>query len=146
MFLKKKFLYQSKKMSQKFRVETDSMGKINVPSDKYWGAQTQRSLENFKIGQETHRMPLPLIHGFGILKKCAAKVNFDFGVLEKEKAELIMKVSDEVISGKLDEHFPLVIWQTGSGTQTNMNVNEVISNRCIELMGGEMGSKKNTSK
>jgi len=123
-----------------YRIETDSMGEIKVPSDKYYGAQTARSLMNFKIGGE--RMPEELIRAFGILKKAAALVNKDLGILPAEKADLIVKAADEVIEGKLHDHFPLVIWQTGSGTQTNMNVNEVISNRAIELAGGVMGSKK----
>ena len=122
------------------RIETDSMGKIEVPSDQYYGAQTARSLIHFKIGQE--RMPRELIRAMGILKKAAAMVNMDLGLLPKEKGDLIVKAADEVIDGKLDSHFPLVIWQTGSGTQTNMNTNEVISNRAIEMAGGEMGSKK----
>jgi len=122
------------------RVETDSMGAINVPVDKYYGAQTARSLMNFKIGGE--RFPREIIRALGILKKAAALTNKELGILPAEKAELIVKAADEVIEGKLDEHFPLVVWQTGSGTQTNMNANEVISNRAIELAGGEMGSKK----
>ncbi|MDR3625981.1 MAG: class II fumarate hydratase [Ignavibacteriaceae bacterium] len=124
----------------KFRVETDSMGTIDVPVDKYYGAQTARSLMNFKIGGE--RFPREIIRALGILKKAAALTNKELGILPAEKAELIVKAADEVIEGKLDEHFPLVVWQTGSGTQTNMNANEVISNRAIELAGGEMGSKK----
>src|SRR5690606_32107365 len=124
----------------KIRIETDSMGQINVPAEKYYGAQTARSLMNFKIGGET--FPRELIRAFGILKKAAAIVNKELGILPAEKSDLIVKAADEVIEGKLDEHFPLVVWQTGSGTQTNMNVNEVISNRAIELAGGEMGSKK----
>ncbi|HUV30648.1 MAG TPA: class II fumarate hydratase [Acidobacteriota bacterium] len=123
-----------------FRIETDSMGEIKVQADRYWGAQTQRSLHHFKIGGE--RMPRELIRAMGILKKAAVLVNHDLGLLPKDKADLIVKAADEVIEGKLDDHFPLVIWQTGSGTQTNMNSNEVISNRAIELAGGEMGSKK----
>ena len=122
------------------RVESDSMGKIEVPSDRYYGAQTARSLIHFDIGRET--MPPELIHALGILKKAAALVNQDLGKLTAEKARLIVQAADEVIAGKLDEHFPLHIWQTGSGTQTNMNANEVISNRAIELAGGVMGSKK----
>jgi len=121
------------------RTETDSMGKIEVPTDKYYGAQTARSLKNFKIGGE--RFPRELIRAFGILKKAAALTNKELGILSADKSELIIKAADEVIDGKLDEHFPLVVWQTGSGTQTNMNSNEVISNRAIELAGGEMGSK-----
>ncbi len=123
-----------------YRIETDSMGEIKVPSDKYYGAQTARSLMNFKIGGE--RFPRELIRALGILKKAAAQANNELGMLPDEKAELIIKAADEVIEGKLDEHFPLVVWQTGSGTQTNMNSNEVISNRAIEMAGGEMGSKK----
>lgn len=123
-----------------YRIETDTMGEIKVPGDKYYGAQTARSLMNFKIGGE--KMPPELIRAFGILKKAAALVNFELGILPQDKCELIVKAADEVIAGSLNEHFPLVIWQTGSGTQTNMNVNEVISNRAIELAGGVLGSKK----
>jgi len=122
------------------RVESDSMGKIEVPANHYWGAQSERSIINFAIGRET--MPPELIRAFGILKKAAALTNLELGKLSKEKADLIVKAANEVIDGKLAGHFPLKIWQTGSGTQTNMNVNEVISNRAIELVGGEMGSKK----
>src|SRR6202020_2873797 len=122
------------------RIESDSMGKIAVPVDRYYGAQTARSLIHFDIGKDT--MPPELIRSFGILKKAAALVNQDLGKLSAEKAALISQAADEVISGKLHEHFPLRIYQTGSGTQTNMNVNEVISNRAIEIAGGEMGSKK----
>jgi fumarate hydratase class II len=122
------------------RIERDSMGEIEVPSNVYWGAQTARSLIHFKIGEE--KMPRSIIYAFGILKKACALVNNELGLLTKEKTELIVKACDEVISGKLDKHFPLSIWQTGSGTQTNMNVNEVISNRAIEMAGGELGSKK----
>ena len=124
----------------KFRVEKDTMGEINVPSDKYYGAQTARSLMNFKIGGD--RFPREIIRALGILKKAAALTNKELGTLPSDKADLIVKAADEVIDGKLDEHFPLVVWQTGSGTQTNMNANEVISNRAIEIAGGEMGSKK----
>src|SRR6202453_5408230 len=116
------------------------MGKIEVPSDRYYGAQTARSLIHFDIG--TDKMPPELIRAFGILKKAAALVNQDLGKLSPDKAKRIVEAADEVIAGKLDAHFPLRIWQTGSGTQSNMNVNEVISNRAIELAGGEMGSKK----
>ncbi len=123
-----------------YRTETDSMGEIKVPTDKYYGAQTARSLMNFKIGGD--RFPRELIRALGILKKAAALTNKELGILPEEKAGLIVKAADEVIDGKLDEHFPLVVWQTGSGTQTNMNANEVISNRAIELAGGVMGSKK----
>jgi len=121
------------------RIESDSMGKIEVPSNVYWGAQTQRSLIHFNIGRDT--MPPELIRAFGILKKAAALVNQDLGKLPADKASLITRAADEVIAGKLNDQFPLRIWQTGSGTQTNMNVNEVISNRAIELAGGVMGSK-----
>ncbi|MGV0025466.1 class II fumarate hydratase [Phormidesmis priestleyi] len=121
------------------RNETDSMGTIAVPNDRYWGAQTQRSLMYFAIGQDT--MPRELIRAFGILKKAAAIVNYDLSKLTKEQVDLIAQAADEVISGKLDDHFPLSIWQTGSGTQTNMNANEVISNRAIELSSGVLGSK-----
>lgn len=124
----------------KTRIETDSFGPINVAMSKYWGAQTERSLANFKIGGE--RMPLALIRAFGIVKKAAALANVKMGLLEGELARAIVTAADEIIEGKLDEHFPLVVWQTGSGTQTNMNVNEVISNRAIEILGGEIGSKK----
>ena len=122
------------------RTETDSMGAIEVASDRYWGAQTERSLLHFAIGFD--RMPRSVIRAFGILKKACAEVNQELGKLPPEKAKLIVQAAEEVIEGKLDEHFPLRIWQTGSGTQTNMNANEVISNRAIELAGGEMGSKK----
>jgi fumarate hydratase class II len=130
----------SPEQSAKTRIETDSMGAIEVPSDRYWGAQTERSLHHFNIGDD--RMPREMIRALGILKKAAALVNEELGKLPKEKSELIAKVCDEVIEGKLDDHFPLRVWQTGSGTQTNMNANEVISNRAIELAGGVMGSKK----
>src|ERR1051325_7584331 len=122
------------------RAESDSMGKMDVPADRYYGAQTARSLIHFAIGKDT--MPPELIRAFGILKKAAALVNQDLGKLSAEKAKLVVQACDEVIEGKLDEHFPLRIWQTGSGTQTNMNVNEVIGNRAIEISGGIMGSKK----
>jgi fumarate hydratase, class II len=121
------------------RMETDSMGEIAVPSDHYWGAQTERSLHHFAIGDD--RMPPELIRAFAVLKKAAALVNHDLGKLPKEKMELIVRAADEVIAGRFNGEFPLRIWQTGSGTQTNMNVNEVISNRAIELAGGKMGSK-----
>src|SRR5712672_2061258 len=125
---------------EKFRIETDSMGEIEVPAGRYWGAQTQRSLLHFNIGNDV--MPREMIRAFGILKKAAALVNQDLGKLPPEKAKLIAQACDEVITGKLDDHFPLRVWQTGSGTQTNMNANEVISNRAIEISGGVMGSKK----
>ncbi|HLG69640.1 MAG TPA: class II fumarate hydratase [Chloroflexota bacterium] len=122
------------------RIESDSMGQIPVENDKYWGAQTQRSLIHFDIGYDT--MPREIIRALGILKKACAEANRDLGKLPADKAALIVQAADEVIDGKLDAHFPLRIWQTGSGTQSNMNANEVISNRAIELAGGEMGSKK----
>ena len=119
------------------RIESDSMGQIEVPANVYWGAQTQRSLLHFNIGRDT--MPPELIRAFGILKKACALVNQDLGKLPADKAKLIVQAADEVIDGKLDDQFPLRVWQTGSGTQTNMNVNEVISNRAIEIAGGVMG-------
>jgi fumarate hydratase class II len=122
------------------RVESDSMGTINVPTNRYYGAQTARSLANFDIGGE--KMPKEIIHAFGILKKAAALTNHKLGLLDETTRDLIVAAADEVISGKLADHFPLVVWQTGSGTQSNMNVNEVISNRAIEMAGGKMGSKK----
>jgi fumarate hydratase, class II len=122
-----------------FRIETDTMGEVKVESSKYWGAQTQRSIQNFKIGSD--RFPREIIRALGILKKAAAVTNHKLGKLSEEKTNLIAQAADEVIAGKLDEHFPLVVWQTGSGTQTNMNANEVISNRAIEMAGGERGSK-----
>jgi fumarate hydratase class II len=125
---------------EKFRIETDSMGEIEVPADRYWGAQTQRSLLHFNIGNDV--MPREMIRAFGILKKAAALVNQDLGKLPAEKVKLIVQACDEVIAGTLDNHFPLRVWQTGSGTQTNMNANEVISNRAIEIAGGVLGSKK----
>src|ERR1700747_219291 len=121
------------------RLETDSMGPIEVPSDCYWGSQTARSLVHFNIGRDT--MPPELIRAFGILKKACAQVNQELGKLPVEKARLILQACDEVISGELNDQFPLRIWQTGSGTQTNMNANEVIANRAIELAGGVLGSK-----
>jgi fumarate hydratase class II len=122
------------------RVESDSMGEVEVRSDRYWGAQTERSLHHFNIGFDV--MPREMVRALGVLKKAAALVNEELGKLPAEKASLIVRAADEVIEGKLDEHFPLRVWQTGSGTQTNMNANEVISNRAIEMAGGEMGSKK----
>merc|ERR1712018_998461 len=126
-----------------FRVERDTFGELQVPEDKYYGAQTLRSVMNFPIGDRaSERMPLPVIKAFGVLKKAAAEVNVEFG-LDPVIAGAISQAADEVISGQLyDDHFPLVIWQTGSGTQSNMNTNEVISNRAIEILGGELGSKK----
>ncbi len=124
----------------KYRVEFDSMGEIRVPADKYYGAQTGRSLSNFKIGND--RFPCEMIRALGILKKAAALTNAELGMLVRDKANLIGRAAQEVIENKLDDHFPLVIWQTGSGTQTNMNANEVIANRAIEISGGKLGSKK----
>lgn len=122
------------------RTETDTFGPIEVEDDKYWGAQAQRSLGNFKIGWE--KQPAPVIRALGIVKKAAAQANMELGKMPKDLGEVIVKAADEVIEGKLNEHFPLVVWQTGSGTQSNMNANEVISNRGIEMLGGEKGSKK----
>src|SRR5438445_12018957 len=127
-------------MTTPTRTESGSMGKIDVPADRYYGAQTARSLIHFAIGKDT--IPPERIRTFGILKNACALVNQDLGKLPAEKARLIVQAADEVIAGKLNEHFPLRVWQTGSGTQTNMNVNEVISNRAIEISGGVMGSKK----
>ncbi|MDO6678249.1 class II fumarate hydratase [Shewanella sp. 4_MG-2023] len=122
-----------------FRTETDSFGPLKVPADKYYGAQSARSLINFAIGVET--MPKPLIHALGMVKQCAAKVNMEFGILDTDIGQAIEQAAGEVMQGKLDEHFPLSVWQTGSGTHTNMNINEVIANRAIELLGGVLGSK-----
>jgi fumarate hydratase class II len=119
----------------KFRIEKDTMGTIEVPADKYWGAQTQRSLENFKIGQ---KMPIEIVHAMAILKKACAEANYSLGKLNDEKTKLITKVCDEIVESNLDDHFPLVVWQTGSGTQTNMNLNEVIANRAHVLSGGKL--------
>ena len=123
----------------KSRVESDSMGQIAVPADRYWGAQTQRSLQNFEIGDE--RMPRPIIHALGVIKHASATVNEALGKLDADRANAIRAAAQAVIDGALDDHFPLVVWQTGSGTQSNMNANEVIANRAIELLGGELGSK-----
>jgi len=125
----------------KYRTEHDTMGPVEVPAEKYWGAQTQRSIENFKIGNQ--KMPVEIIRAFAVLKKAAALTNSELGVLPTEKAEMIARVCDEIITGKLDEEFPLVIWQTGSGTQSNMNVNEVITNRAHVLAGNKLGEGKN---
>lgn len=125
-----------------FRIETDSMGEVPVASDRYWGAQTERSRTNFPIGVERFRFTRPVIRALGVLKKGAAQANGELGQLPPETVELIVRAADEVIRGDLDDHFPLVVFQTGSGTQSNMNANEVISNRAIELAGGELGSKK----
>jgi fumarate hydratase class II len=121
------------------RTETDTFGPIEVPADRYWGAQTQRSLQNFKIGWE--RQPQPMIRALGVVKRAAAEANMELGKLDPEIGEVIVRAAQEVIDGKLDDHFPLVVWQTGSGTQSNMNANEVIANRAIEMLGGVMGSK-----
>jgi fumarate hydratase class II len=126
-------------MTDDIRTETDSMGAIDVPADRYWGAQTARSLHHFPIGDD--RMPKPLIRAIGILKEASAQVNADLGKMPPETSELIVSAAREVAEGKLDDHFPLSVWQTGSGTQSNMNANEVISNRAIEMAGGVMGSK-----
>lgn len=123
-----------------YRIEKDTMGEVKVPADKFWGAQTQRSLENFKIGGD--RFPREMIKALGVLKKCAAKTNAALGLLDPKKAEMIVKAADEVIAGKLDAHFPLVVWQTGSGTQTNMNANEVIANRAMDMMGIKLPAKE----
>jgi len=120
-----------------YRIEKDTMGEVQVPADKYWGAQTQRSKDNFKIGDG--RMPIEIVKAFGYLKKAAAATNMELGVLSEEKANLIMDVCDEIIEGKLDDQFPLVVWQTGSGTQSNMNVNEVVANRAHVLQGNKLG-------
>ncbi len=127
-------------MPKTTRIETDTFGPIEVDASKYWGAQAQRSLQNFKIGWE--KQPLPVVRALGIVKRAAAEANMALGKLDPKLGEVIVRASQEVIEGKLDEHFPLVVWQTGSGTQSNMNANEVISNRAIEMMGGDMGSKK----
>ncbi len=121
------------------RIESDTMGTVEVPADRYWGAQTQRSLQNFRIGEE--RMPTPLVRALGIQKKAAAQANMALGELDETRGEAIVKAADEVIDGRLEDNFPLVVWQTGSGTQSNMNANEVIANRAIEMLGGTIGSK-----
>ncbi len=123
-----------------FRIEHDTMGDVNVPSDKYWGAQTERSRNNFKIGGQ--KMPIEIIQAFAILKKAAAEANTELGVLPKDKSDIIAKVCDEILAGKLDDEFPLVVWQTGSGTQSNMNVNEVVANRAHVLLGGKLEDEK----
>src|SRR5690349_1845567 len=122
------------------RSETDSFGPIDVPADRYWGAQTERSRHNFRIGKD--RMPMPIVHALGIVKLAAAETNRELGLLDARRADAITKAAREVIEGKLDDHFPLVVWQTGSGTQTNMNLNEVIANRANELLGGKLGAKE----
>eukprot|EP00826_Nyctotherus_ovalis_P040179 TRINITY_DN3926_c0_g2_i1.p1 TRINITY_DN3926_c0_g2~~TRINITY_DN3926_c0_g2_i1.p1 ORF type:complete len:493 (+),score=144.82 TRINITY_DN3926_c0_g2_i1:195-1673(+) len=132
--------FLARSFASQIRIEKDTMGQLEVPADKYWGAQTQRSLQNFPIGGSSEVMPEPIIKAFGILKKCAAKVNMNFG-LNQQIANAIIAAADEVKQGKLNSHFPLKIWQTGSGTQSNMNANEVIANRAIEIMGGKLGEK-----
>ena len=127
-------------MTKSYRIETDTMGEVEVPSEKLWGAQTERSRNNFKIG--TERMPVPMIRALGIQKKAAALANIECGVLKNEIGTVIVEAACEVIDGTLNDHFPLVVWQTGSGTQTNMNANEVIANRAIQMLGGEVGDKK----
>src|SRR3989338_359799 len=123
-----------------FRIEKDSMGDVKVPADKYWGAQTQRSIDNFKIGCDI--MPIEIIHALAIIKKSSAFTNCELGFLPTDKANCIALVCDEIISGKLDDHFPLVVWQTGSGTQSNMNINEVIANRAHIILGNNLGEGK----
>ncbi|MFT6755924.1 MAG: fumarate hydratase class II, partial [Urechidicola sp.] len=127
----------------KFRIDKDTMGTIQVPADKYWGAQTERSRNNFKIGNSAS-MPIEIIYGFAYLKKAAAFTNCEFGILPSEKRDLIAQVCDEILNGKHDDQFPLVIWQTGSGTQSNMNVNEVIANRAHEIAGKIIGEGEKT--
>src|ERR1700710_885063 len=122
------------------RSETASFGPIDVPADRYWGAQTERSRQNFRIGHD--RMPMPIIRALGIVKLAAAQTNRELGLLDERRARAIVRAAREVIDGKLDDHFPLGVWQTGSGTQTNMNLNEVIANRANELLGGERGAKQ----
>jgi fumarate hydratase class II len=126
--------------SNSTRTETDSFGPIEVPADRYWGAQTERSRQNFRIGHD--RMPMPIIHALGIVKLASAETNRELGLLDQRRARAIVRAAREVIDGKLDDHFPLVVWQTGSGTQTNMNLNEVIANRANELLGGKLGAKQ----
>ena len=128
----------AKFLEMSIRIEKDTRGNVEVPADKYWGAQTQRSKQNFPIGGENMKMPIEIIRAFAILKKAAAETNHELGVLDKEKADIIGEVCDEIRNGDHDDQFPLVIWQTGSGTQSNMNVNEVIANRSHVLMGGKL--------
>src|SRR6202789_3716839 len=124
------------------RKEKDTMGIVEVPGDKYWGAQTQRSIENFKIAEDINKMPREIIRAFAYLKKAAALTNLDAGILPKEKSDIIGQVCDEILAGKLDDQFPLVVWQTGSGTQSNMNVNEVVAYRAHVLLGGSLLDEK----
>ena len=126
---------------QQYRIESDSMGEVQVPSNRYWGAQTERSRDNFKVGVDRFQWGRAIKRALGILKKSAALANADLGQLSQDTASLIRQAADEVIQGKLDDHFPLVVFQTGSGTQSNMNANEVIANRAIEIAGGTLGSK-----
>jgi len=126
--------------SARIRSESDAFGPLDIPADRHWGAQTQRSLHNFRIGAE--RMPLPIVRALGLIKRAAAEVNRDLGSLDKRRAQAIIAVAQDIADGKLDDHFPLLVWQTGSGTQTNMNVNEVIANRANLALGAELGSKK----
>src|SRR3979411_3152242 len=130
---------RSSSRSNSTRTETDSFGPIEVPPDRYWGAQTERSRQNFRIGHD--RMPMPIIHALGIVKLASAETNRELGLLDQRRARAIVRAAREVIDGRLDDHFPLVVWQTGSGTQTNMNLNEVIANRANELLGGNAGAK-----
>ena len=123
------------------RTERDTMGAVEVPDDRYWGAQTQRSLEHFDIGRDTFVWGRPVVRGLGLLKKSAALANADLGLIDAEVARAVVQAADEVARGELDDHFPLVVFQTGSGTQSNMNANEVIANRAIEILGGELGSQ-----
>src|SRR5919107_268500 len=124
-----------------YRIEKDTLGEVQVPADAFYGAQTQRSIENFKIAQDINRMPKPIIYAFAYLKKAAAITNFQLGVLSKDKCDAIAQVCDEILAGELDDQFPLVVWQTGSGTQSNMNVNEVIAYRAHVLKGGALTDK-----
>src|ERR1700690_3201103 len=126
--------------SRSTRTETDSFGPIEVPPDRYWGAQTERSRQNFRIGQD--RMPIDIVNALGIVKLAAAQTNRELGLLDQRRARAIIRAAQEVIDGQLDDQFPLVVWQTGSGTQTNMNLNEVIANRANELLGGKLGAKQ----
>src|SRR6202140_4475651 len=130
----------TKSRSNATRIETDSFGPIEVPADRYWGAQTERSRQNFRIGHD--RMPIEIVHALGIVKLASAETNRELGLLDQRRTRAIVRAAREVIDGKLDEHFPLVVWQTGSGTQTNMNLNEVIANRANQLLGGELGAKR----
>src|SRR6478736_3873187 len=136
------YLYALKKINMKYRIEKDTMGEVKVPADAFYGAQTQRSIDNFKIAQDINRMPKEIIRAFAYLKKAAAITNFEAGVLSKEKSDLIGKACDEILERKLDDYFPLVVWQTGSGTQSNMNVNEVIANRGHVINGGQLNDKE----